>query len=114
MFFICRQEDYLDVMYRCYEYMVLMDGSVDGTVPVVSSLREVISSMHSTMDQKLVPMRGRPRIDVDSNQLAWLVENGFLVKDISEIMHCSKRTIERGRLNKASELASIAQCQTKS
>ncbi len=38
------------------------------------------------------------RILIESNQLSDLVENGFRVKDIADIFHCSKRTIER-RMN---------------
>ncbi len=38
---------------------------------------------------------GRPQIKVNEDQLVYLIESGFRVKDIGEILHCSKRTVER-------------------
>ena len=74
--------------------MVLIDGSLEGFTEVISSLREVLNFMQSVRDQTLVLGRGRPRIAVENNQLISLLGNGFRVKVIAEIMHCSKRTIE--------------------
>ncbi len=53
--------------------------------------------------------RGRPRVVIDENQLTYLVENGFRVKEISEIFRCPKRTIER-RMNELSIRASDFSC----
>ena len=39
--------------------------------------------------------RGRPRIEIEREQLEFLVEAGFQVKDIPAIVCCSRRTIER-------------------
>lgn len=43
-------------------------------------------------------VRGRPRIEIDNNQLTFLIERGFRIKDIAAIFSCSRRTIER-RMN---------------
>ncbi len=53
--------------------------------------------MQSVVDQS-VNIRGHPRIGIDSNQLCYLVECGFRVRDIALILGCSKCTIER-RMN---------------
>ena len=42
-----------------------------------------------------VVSRGRPRIDINIEQLEYLVESGFRIKDIAAIFNCSTRTVER-------------------
>ena len=67
----------MDVVHRCYEYLVLMEGIVDNLSPLIGSLRELVETMQSTFEAETVCRRGRPRIEVHSDQLAYLVENGF-------------------------------------
>ena len=66
--------------------------------PVFHSLRQLITAMESVVKQETVVGRGQPRISIEKDQISYLVENGFRVKDIADIFHCSKRTIER-RIN---------------
>lgn len=39
--------------------------------------------------------RGRPRVEIEKEQLLYLVEEGFKVKDISLMFGCCRRTVER-------------------
>ena len=56
----------------------------------------MIVSMEALVEAGTV-CQGRPRVQIESHQLVYFVENGFRVKDIAELFHCSKRTIE-GRM----------------
>ena len=42
-----------------------------------------------------IPGRGRPLINIQREQLCFLIEEGFRINDIAAIFSCSRRTIER-------------------
>ena len=46
-------------------------------------------------DRSFTGRRGRPPFNVSEDQLIFLVDNGFTVPKISELMGISKRTVER-------------------
>ena len=46
-------------------------------------------------DRSFTGRRGRPPFNVSEDQLIFLVDNGFAVPKISELMGISKRTVER-------------------
>lgn len=78
--------------------------------PVIEAMRELITSLELILEEETrVRGRGRPRIPVDEKQLTFLVENDFRIKDIADILHCSKRTVER-RMNEFSIKASDFSC----
>lgn len=60
---------------------------------LIDPLRDVIMALESIERER--HHRGRPRIEIERNQLEYFVECGFRVKDIADMYHCSKRTIER-------------------
>ena len=89
--------------------MLLIEGLCSGVTPVVQAMRDLIEALQSVIEEERVVRRGRPRVVIDENQLTYLVENGFRVKEISEIFRCPKRTIER-RMNELSIRASDFSC----
>lgn len=103
----------MDVLERCYEYLILVDGVGNNIMPLINSVRELIQAIKSVVEVETLltsrRVRGRPRIEVDTEQLEYLVETGFRVKDIAEMLHCSKRTIER-RMSELSLRASDYSC----
>ena len=40
-------------------------------------------------------LQGRPRINIEKEQLCFLMESGFRVTDVAAIFACCRRTIER-------------------
>lgn len=102
MSFIYRYSDIPDVVHRCFEYIFYTEDIADVQV-LLDSLRDVIIVLESGEHQ--IYSQGRPRIQIEQDQLQYFVERGFRVKDIAEMFHCSKRTIER-RMNEFSIRAS--------
>lgn len=93
-----RFDGLLEALHRCLEYMILMDSIINSDLsPLTEAIREVVSCMEVFDEDTNVNtgIRGRPRININDHQLMYLIESGFRVKDIAEILHCSKRTVER-------------------
>ena len=82
-------------------YVVISDAESadnDGDDELLVALRELVIAMSNVNDKRLVRRRGRPEVSIDNEQLQFLVEQGFKMKDICEVFGCSKRTIERRML----------------
>lgn len=84
---------------KALQYIVILEDVSVLVPPVVQALRELIAAMTTVQEEsQRRNLRGRPRIQIDENQLSFLIEKGFRVKDIASIFSCSRRTIER-RMN---------------
>lgn len=51
--------------------------------------------MESISIESNTQFRGRPRLQIEADQLQFFIDCCFRVKDIADMYHCSKRTIER-------------------
>ena len=51
--------------------------------------------MASNEENTTVRRQGRPEVSIGEDQLRYLVEESFRVKDISDMFECSTKTIER-------------------
>ena len=91
--------DILDVLHRCFEYMIYVEDLLNISL-LIDCVKDVILALESVERQHRHSL-GRPRIEIQHNQLEYFIECGFRVKDIGDMHHCSKRTIER-RMNELS------------
>ena len=75
------------------QYMILIESFYSLATPVVTSLRELLLYMNRATEESRAT-KGRPRINVEEEQLILLIDANFRVKDIALIFGCSRRTIE--------------------
>ena len=91
------EEDIVSLMEQVLQYAVLLLGGPgnghDDCINAIRCLAHVV--VHETEQERVQRSVGRPQLDLDVEQLSYLVENGFRTKDISGILGCSRRTIER-------------------
>ena len=92
----CRQDDLIEVTHQALQYMILIEFDYPLASLVVIALRELLSMMTRVREEtERASRRGRPRIKLEEQQLCYLIERIFRVKDIAGIFSCSTRTIER-------------------
>lgn len=76
--------------------MLLLESEFSSASPVVEALLELIRLINNEIEEEGVAHRsGRPPIQMREDQLCYLLENGFRLKDIANIFSCSIRTVER-------------------
>lgn len=75
--------------------MVLFESFNNAAAPVVLCLQQLIQHMTAVTDNKRFRTRGRPRIKIEEEQIIFLVDTNFRIKDIASMFGCSRRTIER-------------------
>lgn len=85
--------DLLEVSERLLQlYIVLCDDEDD----IFLALRDLVSAvMADQADQSRRARPGRPRVNIKEEQLVYLIENQFRIKDIALMFGCCRRTIER-------------------
>jgi transposase InsO family protein len=91
-----KQEELTDTCHLVLEYVVLLETFREDFHELVSVLTTLIIAM--TARKSSLPIargRGRPRLSVEIDRLRFLLETGFRVKDIADLLDCSKSTIER-------------------
>ena len=72
----------------------LPDSIVSDIARAIDLLKEE-DSKHFCANKIYSGRAGRPSFDVQEEQLAFLVENGFTVLPVSQMLRVSKRTVER-------------------
>ena len=92
------QDTKADSIEQLLQYGMLVIDDTDERYVVVDMLRNLVLLMKSESMGCAVNKQGRPKLDIGEDQLSHLVEQGFRIKDISEMFGCSRRTIER-RMN---------------
>ena len=93
-----RQQELIDLCYQVLEYAVLLEVVFPPCQELVEHLRTLTREMSSSVEQSLVvASRGRPRIKIGQEQLEYLVESQFRIKDIATLFNCSTRTVKRMR-----------------
>ena len=59
-------------------------------------MRDLVHEMEIAQERERFQIhRGRPRLQINQEQLIFLAESNFRVKDIATLFSCSSRTIER-------------------
>ena len=96
IFSFVRQADLIEALSMALQYMILIESFYSLATPVVISLRELLLYMNRATEESRTP-KGRPRINVEEEeeQLMFLIDANFRVKDIALIFGCSRRTIKR-------------------
>ena len=90
-----RRDDLIELIHHVLQYLLILETENASISPVLQALIELAHLMETSQDENLLPQRGRPRIRIPEDQLCFLVDSGFQVKDITNLFLCSKRTIER-------------------
>lgn len=55
------------------------------TVNLFGAVRDLVAVMAANEDSTMVRRKGRPEVPIGEDQLQYLVEQGFKVKDISDM-----------------------------
>lgn len=87
------REDLLELAEQVLQYLVLLSDVTDGDL--FTAVRGLVVTMAANEDNITVRRKGRPEVSINEDQLQYLVEQGFRVKDISEMFRCCRRTVER-------------------
>ena len=74
--------------------MIIVESYDVSATPVVTCLIDLLHHMN-VMVEGTRPRAGRPRVSIEEEQLEFLIEARFRVKDIALMFCCSRRTIER-------------------
>ena len=92
-----RQGQLIEIGQEVLGYVVLMEQLLPlSCQELIDALRTLINEMSALAEQQLPPVgRGRPRIDIEKEQLEYLVDVGFKIRDIANIFGCCTRTVER-------------------
>ena len=87
----------IDVLSTLVQYMLLVESFTSLATPVVVSLRELVGYLTVVHEAGYSrrSRKGRPRIDVEEEQLVFLIDANFRLADIASMFGCSRRTIER-------------------
>ena len=90
-------EDLLEISEGALSCFAL---AIDDTVEtsIWASLQELVHLMTLDKESTILNSGGRPRLPIEKEQLDFLLEQGFTRSDISALLGCSRKTIER-RMN---------------
>ena len=84
------REDLVGLAEQLLQYLIVVDSTCDSDL--FGAVRRLVVAMTEQQERR---GRGRPEVAIHKDQLQYLVEQGFRVKDISEMFMCCRRTIER-------------------
>lgn len=88
--------DLIDLTEQALQIMLLVEDIHPSGVIVTDALRDLLLVLVNIVDEHEIHLKkGRPHLEIGREQLVYLVEIGFRVKDIFELFSCSRRTIER-------------------
>lgn len=90
----------LDYINRMLVTLDIPDELVNTMSSVDQQLENIIDNNYGTDAHYQAPSsqatgRGRPKIDISREQLAFLVDQGFTVGEMSGVLGIGKRTVER-------------------
>ena len=80
-----------EVLERLFQLYILLS---DEETEIYFSLRDLLGAVMADTERRAVK-KGRPMVDIGEEQLQYLVNQGFKVKDISLMFGCCRRTVER-------------------
>ena len=87
------RKDLFELAEQVLQYLVILGDVTDSDL--FAAVRDLVAIMAEDEDVAMVRRRGRPDVCIDKDQLQYLIEQGFKIKDISDMFKCSRRTIER-------------------
>lgn len=91
-----RQEELIELCQQALEYTLLLEVLFPLCHDLVEVMKEVADEMRTYLEQQeSILRRGRPPIVIAQEQLEFLLDKGFKIKDIAIMFGCSVRTIER-------------------
>ena len=96
--FMCmfRKTDLIDLTERALQIMLLVEDIHPSGVIVTDARRDLLLFLVDIVDEHEMHLKkGHQYLEIGREQLVYLVEIGFRVKDISELFSCLRRTIER-------------------
>lgn len=85
----------LELAEQVLQYLLLLNNDCDSDSDLFVAVRDLVAVMTAGEDSTMVRRKGRSEVPIGEDQLQYLVEQGFKVKDISDMFMCSRRTIER-------------------
>lgn len=90
----------LDLCHQVLEWAVLFEAihpSAVTDINLVEKISAPVNAMSETVDATIHTSRsrGRPKVEIEEEQLQYLVGSGFHARDMAAIFRCSIRTIER-------------------
>jgi hypothetical protein len=96
------KDDAASLLEQVFQYGVLIglddDAGEEQLVQAFQTLRNFTLLIKTERDNAVTISfrgRGRPKLDIGEDQLQYLIENGFRIKEISELFGCNRKTIER-------------------
>ena len=87
---IIRPTDSIELVNRAIRYLVIVEPEMPSASSAIDALRDLADLMETAQgenEQLQICRPGRPRIEISENQLHFLVENNFRVKNIASIFH---------------------------
>lgn len=78
---------------RVFELCVLLEHIIGERV--VETIQDFVSAIIEEMDRRSLRRLDRPEMAIGEEQLCFLIEQGFRIKDIADMFGCSRRTVER-------------------
>ena len=87
--------DLIEQVLQCLSVYVLNDNSPLNEL--FTAVRDLAVAIKADKESRYVlsMRRGRPKVDIQEDQLQYLVDQGFTIYDISVMFDCSRRTVER-------------------
>ena len=83
----------LEVCVALEEHMPGSDANIQA---FTSSICELLTCMESSLLCEIRhPVQGRPRLDITDQQLHFLCNNDFSLRDMAHMLNCSTRTVQR-------------------
>ena len=93
------KDDLFDMIKQVLQLGIMLinnNDEDDEIQQVVSAITTLATAMMEDREvTEVARRRGRPQMDIPEEQLSYLIDQGFRIKDVSEIFNCSRRTIER-------------------
>lgn len=92
-----RQDYLIDSFHAVLDYVVLLESLRPEFSLLVDVLTALNTAMNASMEARvhLARTRGRPKLSIENDQLQYLLETSFRIKDICVLLGCSRSTIER-------------------
>ena len=92
-----RKNDLIDLYEQALQYVVLLESVNQLASLLVDAMRALLQVMTADRDEVVISQRarGRPRLNIEEEQIQFLVESNFRIVDIAAMFGCSSSTIQR-------------------
>ena len=92
-----RKNDLIDLCEQALQYVVLLESVNQLACLLIDAMRALLQVMTADRDEVVISQRarGRPRLNIEEEQIQFLVESNFWIVDIAVMFGCSSSTIQR-------------------